>query len=108
MHVSGPDTSNAVAELTTASTLPADAPGEERTLVEALDVAEPKAIKAIVDEDFTSAMAALATLRGPIDGFFDKVTVNDPDADVRRRRLDLLARFRDTVNAVADFSKIEA
>ncbi|HET9336989.1 MAG TPA: glycine--tRNA ligase subunit beta [Sphingomicrobium sp.] len=108
VQVSEPDTSNAVAELTTASTLPADAPGEERTLVEALDVAEPKAIKAIVDEDFTSAMAALATLRGPIDSFFDKVTVNDPDADVRRRRLDLLARFRDTVNAVADFSKIEA
>ncbi|MDP9424181.1 MAG: glycine--tRNA ligase subunit beta [Pseudomonadota bacterium] len=99
--------SEAVTGLTTASTLPADAPAEERALVEALDEAEPKAIKAITDEDFTTAMAALATLRGPIDTFFDKVTVNDPDAEVRRRRLDLLARFRDTVDAVADFSKIE-
>ena len=43
----------------------------------------------------------------PIDAFFDKVTVNDPDAAVRARRLNLLARFRDAVHQVADFSKIE-
>jgi glycyl-tRNA synthetase beta chain len=98
---------DAVAELATASSLPADAPSEERALAEALDYAEPKAIKAIVDEEFTAAMAALATLRGPIDAFFDKVTVNNPDADIRARRLNLLARFRDAVNAVADFSKVE-
>ncbi len=52
-------------------------------------------------------MAALASLRGPIDAFFDKVTVNDPDAAKRERRLNLLLRFRDAVNGVADFSKIE-
>ena len=53
------------------------------------------------------AMAALASKRAPIDVFFDKVTVNDADSAVRARRLNLLARFRDAVNAVADFSKIE-
>ena len=53
------------------------------------------------------AMAALASLRQPIDTFFDKVTVNDADASKRERRLNLLARFRDAVNGVADFSKIE-
>jgi glycyl-tRNA synthetase beta chain len=105
--VEEPAIGDAVAELATASSLPADAPSEERALAEALDYAEPKAIKAIVDEEFTAAMAALATLRGPIDAFFDKVTVNVPEADVRARRLNLLARFRDAVNAVADFSKIE-
>ena len=105
--VDEPVMSDAVTGLTTAATLSADAPAEERALVEALDSAEPKAIKAITDEDFTSAMAALATLRGPVDAFFDKVTVNDPDAETRRRRLNLLARFRDSVDAVADFSKIE-
>jgi len=52
-------------------------------------------------------MRALAQLRRPIDAFFDKVTVNDPDAAKRERRLNLLARFRDAVNRVADFSKIE-
>jgi glycyl-tRNA synthetase beta chain len=52
-------------------------------------------------------MTALASLRAPIDAFFDKVTVNDPDPATRERRLALLARFRDAVHRVADFSKIE-
>jgi glycyl-tRNA synthetase beta chain len=52
-------------------------------------------------------MAALAFLRKPIDSFFDHVTVNDPDKAKRERRLNLLLRFRDAVNAVADFSRIE-
>ena len=69
--------------------------------------AEPRAQASVEKEDFTAAMAALASLRGPIDAFFDKVTVNDPDAATRERRLALLARFRDAVHRVADFSKIE-
>jgi glycyl-tRNA synthetase beta chain len=52
-------------------------------------------------------MAALASLRGPIDRFFDSVTVNDEDPAKRGARLDLLARFRHAVHQVADFSKIE-
>jgi glycyl-tRNA synthetase beta chain len=58
-------------------------------------------------EDFEGAMAALATLRAPIDAFFEAVMVNDPDQDKRAFRLGLLARFRDAVHQVADFSKIE-
>ena len=84
----------------------ADLP-EEKALIAALDKAEPKAAAAIAKEDFTAAMAALASLRGPIDAFFDKVTVNDPDAAKREHRLNLLMRFRDAVNQVADFSRIE-
>jgi glycyl-tRNA synthetase beta chain len=80
---------------------------EEAALVKALDAAEPKASAAVEKEDFTGAMAALASLRSPIDDFFDHVTVNDPDMAKRARRLDLLMRFRDAVNRVADFSKIE-
>ena len=75
--------------------------------MEALDGAEPKASAAIEREDFTAAMAALASLRSPIDAFFDQVTVNDPDAAKRARRLGLLMRFRDAVDQVADFSRIE-
>ena len=71
-------------------------------------MAQQHADSAAIDaEDFTAAMAAPASLRGPIDAFFDKVTVNDPDPATRARRLGLLARFRDAVNRVADFSKIE-
>jgi glycyl-tRNA synthetase beta chain len=79
----------------------------EQALIAALDAAEPKASAAIEAEDFTAAMAALASLRGPIDAFFDHVTVNDPDPAKRERRLNLLLRFRDAVHRVADFSKIE-
>ena len=75
--------------------------------MQALDAAHPKASAAVEAEDFTAAMAALASLRGPIDAFFDEVTVNDADPEKRARRLALLARFRDAVNRVADFSKIE-
>ena len=93
-------------EGTTASSA-TDLAGEEQALIAALDAAEPKASAAIDAEDFTAAMAALASLRKPIDDFFDHVTVNDPDAAKRERRLNLLMRFRDAVNRVADFSKIE-
>ena len=84
----------------------ADLP-QEKALISALDKAEPKAAKAVEKEDFTGAMAALASLRKPIDDFFDHVTVNDPDPAKRERRLNLLLRFRDAVNQVADFSRIE-
>lgn len=79
----------------------------EAALVSALDLAEPAARAAVEAEDFAGAMAALAALRAPIDSFFDKVTVNDASANKRAFRLDLLARFRDAVHNVADFSRIE-
>ena len=79
----------------------------EKALIEALDDAAPKAAASIRAEDFEGAMTALATLRAPIDAFFDEVTVNDDDPAKRAARLDLLSRFRNAVQQVADFSKIE-
>lgn len=79
----------------------------ETALINALDSAEPKAAAAIEAEDFEGAMAALASLRAPIDAFFDNVTVNDDDPVKRTARLAMLARVRDAVHKVADFSKIE-
>lgn len=76
-------------------------------LLSALDIAEPQAKKALEAEQFEDAMAALATLRAPIDRFFEEVMVNDENAAKRAFRLGLLARFRDAVTQVADFSKIE-
>ncbi|MFL6778261.1 MAG: DALR anticodon-binding domain-containing protein, partial [Sphingomicrobium sp.] len=103
--VDEPILKDAVAEMASGKA-GADLP-QEKALIAALDKAEPKASAAIDKEDFTAAMAALASLRKPIDEFFDHVTVNDPDAAKRERRLNLLMRFRDAVNRVADFSKIE-
>jgi glycyl-tRNA synthetase beta chain len=53
-------------------------------------------------------MEAMADLRAPVDAFFEKVIVNDPAPELRRNRLRLLARLRAAMDAVADFSKIEA
>ncbi|MEA3009826.1 MAG: glycyl-tRNA synthetase beta chain [Sphingomonadales bacterium] len=80
---------------------------EETALIVALDSAQPRAVAAVEAEDFEGAMAALASLRAPVDAFFDKVIVNDPDPDKREARLALLARMRDSVHRVADFSRIE-
>ncbi|KTE14367.1 glycine--tRNA ligase subunit beta [Sphingopyxis sp. H115] len=87
-----------------ATTPPTDA---DAALLAALDAAEPAASAAVAEERFTDSMAALASLRAPIDAFFDGVMVNDPDEAVRAYRLGLLARFTGAVHGVADFSKIE-
>ncbi|WP_114228187.1 MULTISPECIES: glycine--tRNA ligase subunit beta [Sphingomonas] len=105
--VEEPAIAAAVAEMALGSPHNANAPAEEQTLVAALEAAEPTAAAAVAREDFAGAMGALASLRTPIDAFFEQVTVNDPDKEVRARRLNLLARFRAAVHTVADFSKIE-
>jgi glycyl-tRNA synthetase beta chain len=79
---------------------------EEKALFAALSGAESAASAAIASEGYEEAMAVLATLRAPIDAFFDGVMVNAEDAQIRANRLALLARIRDAINAVADFSKI--
>jgi glycyl-tRNA synthetase beta chain len=79
----------------------------EKTLIDALDVAQPQVTAAIEAEEFETAMTALAALRAPIDEFFEDVTVNDEDDTKREARLALLTRFRNAVHQVADFSQIE-
>jgi len=79
----------------------------EAALTAALDAAEPAAERAVEAEEFEATMTALASLRAPIDRFFDDVTVNDADPAKRLARLGLLARVRDAVHRVADFSRIE-
>ncbi|MEM1133693.1 MAG: glycine--tRNA ligase subunit beta [Pseudomonadota bacterium] len=79
----------------------------EAALITALTEAKPATAKAVEEERFEDAMTALASLRAPIDAFFDTVTVNDENADKRAARLALLADIRNTIHTVADFSKIE-
>ena len=80
---------------------------EEKALAEALGSAETSIAADVKAEKFVEAMGVMAKLRGPVDAFFDKVKVNDDDPKVRENRLKLLARLRDTLHLVADFSKIE-
>jgi glycyl-tRNA synthetase beta chain len=80
---------------------------EEKTLAKAIDEVKAEAGAAVAQEDFAGAMSALAKLRPAVDAFFDKVKVNDDDANVRENRLKLLNEIRAATRAVADFSKIQ-
>jgi len=81
---------------------------EEKAVAAALAELERVVKPALQREDFAGAMAAFAGLRGPIDAFFEKVTVNVGDKpDLRLNRLKLLNQIRATMDSVADFSRIE-
>jgi glycyl-tRNA synthetase beta chain len=88
------------------ATNPAPEPAEA-ALIAALAQAGPKAESAVAAEDFTGAMAALASLRFAVDAFFEQVTVNAQELEVRAARLSLLDGFRAAVHKVADFARIE-
>ena len=88
---------------------------EERALARRLEDAEPELRTALAEEDFPRQMSILRSLRQPVDAFFQKITVNTAETvsidgittTLRENRLQLLARVRDTMKQVADFSKIE-
>ena len=80
---------------------------EERTLFGALDTSEAIIKLAMEAQDFASAMSAMATLRTPIDTFFEAVQINSDNPTVRRNRLNLLCRIRTVCSSVADLTKIE-
>lgn len=80
---------------------------EEEEFRDMLAYVRHETLPAFAAENYASAIAGLAGLRSQVDAFFEKVTVNAPEPELRRNRLRLLARFRDTVHQVADFSKIE-
>ena len=79
----------------------------EKVLFAALDAADKKIQPAMATQNFAAAMAAMATLRGPIDAFFEAVKINADSALVRRNRLNLLSRIRTTCLSVADLTKVE-
>jgi glycyl-tRNA synthetase beta chain len=78
----------------------------ERDLAAAIAKVKFDTNAAINVENFEGAMRALSELRAPVDTFFDKVTVNVPDAALRENRLKLLSEIRAATLTVADFSKI--
>jgi len=49
----------------------------------------------------------MSKLRPHVDAFFEKVTVNVDDKNLRANRLRLLNEIREATRAVADFPKIE-
>jgi glycyl-tRNA synthetase beta chain len=79
---------------------------EERALYEVIQLVLPKVEARLQAERFADAMADLASLRAPVDAFFDKVLVNAEDPEVRINRLRLLSQVRNAMGQVADFSQV--
>jgi glycyl-tRNA synthetase beta chain len=80
---------------------------EEKALAKAIGEVKREAAAAVSKEDYAAAMSAIAKLRPVVDAFFDKVKVNDDDAEVRENRLRLLNEIRAATRTVADFSQIQ-
>jgi glycyl-tRNA synthetase beta chain len=81
---------------------------EEQHLGGILTEAASTSAALIEEEKFAAAMTALASLRAPLDLFFESVTVNSDDPLLRVNRLRLLAGIRAAFDRVADFSRIES
>jgi glycyl-tRNA synthetase beta chain len=79
---------------------------EEQALAAALERVKPDVASRLQAEQFEGAMTALASLRGPVDAFFDRVLVNADDAAVRKNRLRLLSQVQSDMAQVADFSQV--
>jgi glycyl-tRNA synthetase beta chain len=79
---------------------------QEHKLAAAIARAREETAEHLTKEDFAGAMRALSKLREPVDVFFDDVTVNADNADLRLNRLRLLAELRRVMMGVADFGKI--
>ncbi|MBN8290826.1 glycine--tRNA ligase subunit beta [Rhodobacter sp. NTK016B] len=80
---------------------------EERALFTALDTAQAQIAPAMAQEDFATAMAAMAALRAPADAFFTAVQINSDNEILRRNRLNLLSRIRQICLSVADLGKLD-
>jgi glycyl-tRNA synthetase beta chain len=80
---------------------------EEHALFKALDQAEAQITPAMAQEDFPTAMAAMASLRAPIDAFFTATQINAENPILRRNRLNLLHRIRHLCGQVADLTKLD-
>ncbi|MBN15556.1 MAG: glycine--tRNA ligase subunit beta, partial [Pelagibacterium sp.] len=79
---------------------------EEQSLAAAIARARTDVIARLENDDYAGAISVLASLRAPVDAFFESVLVNDPDPAIRANRLNLLASLRDTMHLVADFGKV--
>lgn len=81
---------------------------EEKALYAALLSVEPKVSEALKEGQYEKLLLALAPLKTPVDGFFDKVMVNAEDPKLKANRLSLLKRLHDQMNQVAKLSCLAA
>ncbi|GFM88582.1 glycine--tRNA ligase beta subunit [Pseudomonas cichorii] len=76
----------------------------EFSLYSAIQQADHAVQPMAAERQYSESLARLATLREPVDAFFEAVMVNADDANVRANRYALLARLRGLFLGVADIS----
>ena len=79
---------------------------EEKNLLAALDSLQKKLSEFISSKDFEKAITALSELKEPIDAYFDNVMIMDKDEKIKQNRLNTVTAVRNTINSIADFSKL--
>ena len=80
----------------------------EKDLFAALQSGTPQAQQQFEAGDYTASLQTLATLRVPVDAFFEHVMVNADDAALKMNRLGLLATLHAAMNRVAALEKLAA
>ena len=78
----------------------------EKALYTSLIKVKSEADKLFESGNYTASLQALAALKTPVDDFFDNVMVNADDPALKANRLGLLATLHQTMNRVADLSKL--
>jgi glycyl-tRNA synthetase beta chain len=78
----------------------------EKALYAAMKEVAPKANAQFEAGDYTASLKTLASLRAPVDAFFDGVMVNAEELDLRLNRQGLLKTLHDAMNRVADLSRL--
>ncbi|MGZ8154881.1 MAG: glycine--tRNA ligase subunit beta [Burkholderiales bacterium] len=79
----------------------------EQALASEFAVARKAAEARYAEQDYEGMLKTLAHLRGAVDAFFDGVMVMTDDERLRDNRVALLAQLRETMNRIADISKLE-
>jgi glycyl-tRNA synthetase beta chain len=81
---------------------------EEAALQDRMEILRSQVRPLLQQRDYTAALALLAQLREPVDAFFEKVMVMDPDPDLRANRLALLGKMRELFLYSADLSLLKS
>lgn len=79
---------------------------EEINLYNSFNSIEDELLEYIEQKEYNKALEILASLREPIDSFFDKVMVMVEDEEVKNNRLGLLRKIYNTMMKICDLSKI--
>jgi len=80
----------------------------EIELFNTLNRIAPEANTTFKTGDYSHSLQTLASLRDPVDAFFDTVMVNVEDPNLRTNRVALLAQLRRVMNKVADLSRLSS